>query len=152
MKRLTGFSFPFCTCDSDSDYFDRLTEAQVTGLGRCFPSPLSHLQILVHISYWGKAPFPPNPKKPCSPRSQSLPPSCTHSLPALMPPHMVSVQIDSSAYASSLWCCPCMRQLRQARSMSAIHTPFSFPSRVHVSIQKCLCPIKTMLPRLESIK
>lgn len=51
----------------------------------------------------------------------------------------------------SLWC-PCVRQPRQARCASLIRNPFSAPSRVHISIQKCPCPTQTMFPRLESIK
>lgn len=85
---------------------------------------------------------------------KSEPSSPISLLPALtpLPPHVVSAQMDSSAYAWALWCCPCVKWLRWAGSMSVICTPSSVPSRVHASIQKCLWPTKSMLPRLESNK
>lgn len=62
----------------------------------------------------------------------------SHSFSALMPlplhvchgfdqDNVLSVNIDSSAYAWALWCCPCMRQLRQ-HSPGQWHTLLSqFP-------------------------
>lgn len=83
----------------------------------------------------GKPPPLQTQRNPALLEVRAFLPLSTYSLPALTPQplHMVSVPICSSAYTSALWCCPCMRQLKQARSVSVMHTPFSVLSSPHLN-------------------
>lgn len=144
LKGLTGFSFPFRTCDSDSNCFSWLKlKGQEQADVALHPPPTSRVWCPKGI--WSGGGRRKQTKYNCSSihlltlTSNAPAPACGFCSNRFACPHL------------SLWC-PCVRQPRQARCASLIRNPFSAPSWVHISIRKCPCPTQTMFPRLESIK